>query len=76
MYSGYPAAGHVGPALQIFSDGAFFNGSATGGKKRQVDRQERLQEVRRLDGLRVIGRLLQVIAAHLLKRNRKFLRCC
>ena len=34
----------------------FFNGVTTDGKKRQVDRQERIQEVRRLDRLRGIQR--------------------
>ena len=53
-------AGHMGPALQMLSDSAFFSRRATGGKKRQVDRQERLQEVRRPDRLRVI-RPLQTI---------------
>lgn len=51
----------MGPALQMLSDSAFFSRRATGGKKRQVDRQERIQEVRRLDGLRVIRRRLQTI---------------
>ena len=45
----------MGPALQMLSDSAFFSRRATGGKKRQVDRQERIQEVRRPDGLRGIG---------------------
>ena len=58
---GFLAAGHMGPALQMLSDSAFFSRRATGGKKRQVDRQERIQEVRRLDGLRVIRRRLQTI---------------
>ena len=46
---------------ETVADSAFFSRRATGGKKRQVDRQERLQEVRRPDRLRVI-RPLQTIS--------------
>ena len=67
----YIAGADVGiRPYETVADSAFFNGIATGGKKRQVDRQERLQGVRRLDGLRGIGRLLQVIAAPLEARQK------
>ena len=57
----YIAGADVGiRPYETVADSAFFNGIATGGKKRQVDRQERLQEVRRPDRLRAI-RPLQTI---------------